>query len=219
MFGVCAVFFAFAFVAALGWRHRTQPSALPPERVLVGVRSALQYARHSPVMLAQLLRTLLFVGAASGLWALLPIVAHNRLALSADGYGLLLGCLGTGAIVGAVAAVRLRRTWSMNSVGIGSATMYTIGVAVVADSSSTVVVCVALALAGAGWAVVGNVNLTAIQTAIPPWVRARAMALYLLVFQGAMAAGGALWGAVATRWSIELALFAQRRGARGHGAC
>jgi MFS family permease len=121
---------------------------------------------------------------------------------------LLLGCLGTGAVVGAVAAVRLRRKWSMNAVGIVSAMLYTLGVAAVAESSSTIVVCIALGLAGAGWAVVGNVNLTAIQTAIPPWVRARAMALYLLVFQGAMAAGGALWGGAATRWSIEVALLA-----------
>ena len=77
-----------------------------------------------------------------------------------------------------------------------------------AESSSTVLTCVALGFAGAGWAVVGNVNLTAIQTAIPPWVRARAMALYLLVFQGAMALGSLLWGTVATHAGIEGALLA-----------
>jgi hypothetical protein len=158
-------------------------------------------------MQSQLLRTLLFVGSASGLWALLPIVARDRLSLGADGYGLLLGCLGTGAIIGAVGAVRVQRRWSLNAVGIASTLTYALGVAVVALSPNTGVVCIALGLTGAGWAVVGNVNLTAIQTAIPPWVRARAMALYMLVFQGAMAAGGALWGAAATHWSLETALY------------
>jgi MFS family permease len=181
---------------------------LPPERILVGVRSALQYARHSPVMQSQLARTLMFVGAASGLWALLPLVARSRLGLGADGYGLLLGCLGAGAVTGAVSAVRLSRRWSLNTVGIASALVYAAGVAVVCLSLDTVLVCIALVGAGAGWAIVGNVNLTAIQTAIPPWVRARAMALYMLVFQGSMAAGGALWGGIATHRSLEAALLA-----------
>jgi predicted MFS family arabinose efflux permease len=206
VFAVCALFCAFACVNALRWRHRSGSRDVPPERVLLGVRGALQYARHSPVIRKQLLRTLLFVGAASGLWALLPIVARERLRLDADGYGLLLGCLGTGAIFGSFAAERLRRRWSFNNVGIASTLAYSVGVVFTAMSFRTSVVCIALGLAGAGWAVVGNVNLTAIQTAIPPWVRARAMALYLLVFQGAMAAGGVIWGAVATRSGLEYAL-------------
>ena len=137
---------------------------------------------------------------------MLPVVARSRLGLGADGYGLLLGCLGAGAVIGSVVAVRLSRRWSLNAVGVASALVYTAGVAVVCASLDIAFVCIALVCAGAGWAVVGNVNLTAIQTAIPPWVRARAMALYLLVFQGSMAAGGALWGSVATRWSLEAAL-------------
>ena len=208
VFALCTLLFGFAFTAALRWRHQAQARDLPPEHILVGVRGALQYAKHSPVMQSQLMRTLMFVGAASGLWALLPIVASSRLSLGADGYGLLLGCLGAGAVAGAVIAVRLSRRWSLNSVGIASALLYTASVAVVCVSRDMPLVCIALTCAGAGWAIVGNVNLTAIQTAIPPWVRARAMALYLLVFQGSMAAGGVLWGGVATHSSLEVALLA-----------
>jgi predicted MFS family arabinose efflux permease len=206
LFAACALFALVAFVATLRWKHVAQPSDLPPEPMLVGVRGALQYARHSPVMRAQLLRTLIYVTAASGLWALLAIVARDRLALGAGGYGLLLGCMGAGAVIGALLALALRRRWSLNTLGSASALSYTIGVLVVARSSNLVAVCIALGFAGAGWAVVGNVNLTAIQTAIPPWVRARAMALYMLVFQGAMAIGGVLWGVAATHWSLEVAL-------------
>ena len=78
-------------VNAWRWRHSTRPPDFPPERVLLGVQSALQYARHSPVIRVQLGRTLLFVGAASCVWALLPLLARDRLGLEADGYGLLLG--------------------------------------------------------------------------------------------------------------------------------
>ena len=208
VFALCTLFFAYAFANAWRWRPSTRAPDLPPERVLLGVQSALQYARHSPVIRVQLVRTLLFVGAASCVWALLPLLARDRLGLEADGYGLLLGSLGTGAIVGAFASERMRRRWGMNAVGIASTLIYAAGTFVTAESNNVAITCVALGCAGAGWAVVGNVNLTAIQTAIPPWVRARAMALYLLAFQGAMALGGALWGTVATHWGTEAALLA-----------
>ena len=42
--------------------------------------------------------------------------------------------------------------------------------------------------------------------AAPPWVRARALAFYLLMFQGGMAAGSAVWGAVAQYAGISVAL-------------
>jgi hypothetical protein len=49
-----------------------------------------------------LLRALLVVVPAMALWALLPLVAAERLGLAADGYGALFGALGVGAIVGAL---------------------------------------------------------------------------------------------------------------------
>jgi hypothetical protein len=47
---------------------------------------------------------------------------------------------------------------------------------------------------------------TAAQAAAPAWVRARALAVYLLVFQGGMATGSVLWGAVAARTGIPIAM-------------
>jgi len=45
-----------------------------------------------------------------------------------------------------------------------------------------------------------------VQTVVPGWVRARALAVYMLVFQGGMAAGSALWGTLATYAGIPLTL-------------
>ena len=47
----------------------------------------------------------------------------------------------------------------------------------------------------------------AAQQASPPWVRARALAVYLIVFQAGMAGGSALWGAVAARAGLNAAYF------------
>jgi hypothetical protein len=52
----------------------------------------------------------------------------------------------------------------------------------------------------------------ATRTAVPSWVRARALALYLLTFQGAMAAGGILWGAITEQAGIATALLGAAAG-------
>jgi hypothetical protein len=58
--------------------------------------------RFSPQLRALLARSAIFVVSASALWALLPVVARQRLGLDSSGYGLLLACLGIGAVGGAL---------------------------------------------------------------------------------------------------------------------
>jgi Transmembrane secretion effector len=54
-----------------------------------------------------------------------------------------------------------------------------------------------LALGGLAWmATMASFNVSA-QSAAPDWVRARALGIYLLVFQGGMAASSFGWGAIA----------------------
>ena len=47
-----------------------------------------------------------------------------------------------------------------------------------------------------------------LQLALPNWVRARGLAYYLVVFQGAQALGAVIWGAVADATSVTVALLA-----------
>jgi hypothetical protein len=62
--------------------------------------------------------------------------------------------------------------------------------------------------AGFAWmAIVSSLNV-AVQLATPAWVRARVLAAFLLVFQGAIALGGVVWGALATRTSLRTSLLA-----------
>jgi quinol monooxygenase YgiN len=50
-----------------------------------------------------------------------------------------------------------------------------------------------------------SLNVAA-QMASPGWVKARALAVYLLVFQGAMTGGSVLWGSLASRTDVATAL-------------
>jgi MFS family permease len=82
------------------WPPRPHPpSRLPAERLWGGMLSALRFAWHSQTVLAQLVRTVAYSAAGSALWALLPVIGAKQLNLGAAGYGLLMGCLGTGAVL------------------------------------------------------------------------------------------------------------------------
>ena len=61
-------------------------------------------------------------------------------------------------------------------------------------------------LGGLSWiAVLTSFNVSA-QTALPNWVRARGLAVFLMVFFGSMSFGAFIWGQVATATSSSIAL-------------
>ena len=53
-----------------------------------------------------------------------------------------------------------------------------------------------LVLGGAAWMSVTSTFNTATQTSVPPWVRARAVAMHTLCALGSFAVGSAVWGAL-----------------------
>jgi MFS family permease len=195
------------FVGAL-FRLPAAPPRLDPEPFTNAMRLAVGYVRASPAMLRVLARTALWVLPASALWALLPVVASTRLKLNSTGYGLLLAALGVGAILGAWQLGRIRTRLSSTSLLVLAAAAYALALVVLAVGTSTPAAVAVLVLAGAGWtAVLATLNATA-QLLLPAWVRARALAVYLLVFQGGQALGSLVWGAVAGLASTEVSLLA-----------
>jgi MFS family permease len=155
-----------------------------------------------------LVRTALFIWPASALWALLPVVARGRLGLDATGFGLLLGALGLGSIAGAVLLPRLRRTVPIDRRVVAGTLLFAAATVGLATLGSVPLVWLTMVAAGVAWlAILTSFNVAA-QTAVPRWVRARALAVYLLVFQGGLAVGSALWGVVAGRVGERAALLA-----------
>src|SRR5215207_3572306 len=100
----------------LFWRSEQERSGLGPERIGAALWAGARYAKSSPRLRAVLLRTGLFLTFASALWALLPVVASRQLDLDSGGYGLLLACVGGGAVLGAAVLPSLRARGSMDAV-------------------------------------------------------------------------------------------------------
>jgi MFS family permease len=66
--------------------------------------------------------------------------------------------------------------------------------------------CLVLFTAGMAWiGILACFNVVA-QTMCPSWMRARALSMYLLVLQGGMAIGSAVWGWLAARQGVPAAL-------------
>jgi MFS family permease len=177
------------------WRREVHVSSrLPPEDVPGAMRAGMRYVRHSAPLRAVLLRTAVFVVPASALWALLPLLARRDLGLSATGYGLLLGCLGVGAIAGAFALPRLRARVTSDRLVFLASLAFAGASWSVGRVGSPVLDGVVLLGGGVAWiAAMSTLNVSA-QNAVPAWVRARALAVGLLVVQGGLALGGLLWG-------------------------
>src|SRR5215210_3692727 len=89
-------------LALLLWRRPRPESDTPRERFVPALRAGGRYIWHEPIMRRILLRILMFVVPGMALWALLPLIATQRLHLGADGFGALFGALGAGAILGAL---------------------------------------------------------------------------------------------------------------------
>jgi MFS family permease len=131
------------------------------------------------------------------LWALLPLLAEQRLGLGAGGYGVLLGALGVGAVLGALVMPRVRTALSINQMLAVSGLVYAVALAVVAWVREPVVATVALIPAGAAWmTVLSNLNAE-LQLFLPGWVRARGLGTYQTVFFGGQALGALVWGVLA----------------------
>lgn len=172
------------------------PSRLPAERLWGGMLSALRFARHSDIVLAQLVRTAAFGAAGSALWALLPSVAQQKLGLGATGFGFLMACMGGGAVLAGLSIARLRSTLGLEKLVAACCLVFAIVMAVAAAASQRWLVYPTLVAGGGAWMAFMSTFNTATQTSAPPWVRARASAMHVLAALGAFALGSAVWGAL-----------------------
>ncbi|MGB8179654.1 MAG: MFS transporter [Acidimicrobiales bacterium] len=197
-------FVIYGIVVAL-WRPSKDLTPQNPESFISALRAGGRYVRYSPIVRRILFRATVFLVPASAIWGLLPLVASRRLGLGPSGYGLLLGALGVGAIMGASVLARIRAKASANGlVGVASG-VFVIALVVVALVHSTIGTDLVLIPAGATWVwMLATVN-TSLQLFLPAWVRARGLSIYQMVLFGAQGLGALVWGVVADAYGLTSA--------------
>lgn len=205
VFTINAASFLVTMAAIVAWHRRVETNPLGAERMVPALRAGYRYVYNAPRIRRILARALLFVPAAAALWALLPVAAAQQLGLGAGGYGLLLGAIGVGAVLGAVLLPRIRARWSSN-VALAGGGAFAVVLALIAVVRIPWLTGVILIVAGIAWVGVLSTFNSQMQVTARGWVRARALAVYLTVFQGSMAIGAAVWGALANNVSLVGAL-------------
>ncbi|WP_454621927.1 MFS transporter [Bradyrhizobium cenepequi] len=196
------------------WRPpRRRAGHLPAERFGRAIRTGLRYARHNRHLRATLLRAVGFFLFASAYWALLPLVAQSQIAAGPEIYGILLGAIGAGAVAAAFGLPWAKRQLGADrlvAAGTGGTALALVLFGVARDATTALMASV---LAGGSWiAVLSTLNVSA-QVALPEWVRARGLALFMTVYLGAHTAGSALWGKVAQLYGLPIAHFIAAAGA------
>lgn len=213
VFSLNALSFVAVIVVLFAW-NRTPPfkSALPSERILGSLRSGARYLRHSPPLKAVFLRAFIFTTFASAAWALLAVVAREHLHSGAMGYGILNGCLGAGAVLGAAFLPNLRRRASADAITSVAALVFVCSLAALGLSRSTLLLVFFLLAAGFAWTSTTSTFNVAVQLSVPGWVQARALGAYQTIFWAGMAFGSSLWGFVAEHTSTTDSLLAASAG-------
>lgn len=209
---VDAVSFLGVIAVLVLWRRRLEATELPAEHFVGAMRAGMRYARDSGPLRSTLIRAAAFFFFASGYWALLPLVAKERLADGSLLYSLLLTCLGVGAVVGAFALPQVRRAIGPDRMVAFGTLITAAAVLALALVREAVVVATACLALGVGWiAVLSSLNVAA-QVALPAWVKARGLSIYLVAFFGAMTLGSVFWGQVADSLGISVSLLVSAAG-------
>src|SRR5215207_6590624 len=205
VFLINGVLFFISLCVFFRWEGSRDHDAWP-ETFAEALQAGLRFARNAPALRAVLVRAALFMVGGSAVLALLPLVARRQLGLGSDRYGLLLGCFGLGAVIGATLLSRLRRRASRNRIVAGASVVLAASTFSLAFVPDPILAGLALLVGGASWlSTMANLNTTA-QTVLPAWVRARGLALYVLTFQTCIAAGSAVWGIAAEGLSVRIAM-------------
>jgi len=196
-----ASFFGVIFFLCKWKRSPHEP--LPTRSVRGAVLDGFRYVRGAPQVRSVLIRTAAFSLGATSLLALLPVICQSH---GAQGYGFLLTCFGLGALSGAALLPRLRLHYSVDGLVAGATLVFAAMTFAAGQVHVFEWLCLVLFTAGAAWiGILACFNVVA-QTMCPSWMRARALSMYLLVLQGGMAIGSAVWGGLAARVGVPAAL-------------
>lgn len=211
-YGMDVLSYVFVIAALLWWKRPAAGDSALSENFLGAFRAGLRYTRASKELHRVLLRAAVFFLFASAVWALLPLVARQMLGGTAGFYGVLLGAVGAGAIIGALVMPRLSAHLDTDGLVLLASVVSAAVMAMLVFAPPKWLAVLLLVLLGMGWITALTTFNSVAQAILPNWVRGRGLAVYLMVFNGAMAAGSLGWGLVAREIGVPYALAASAAG-------
>jgi predicted MFS family arabinose efflux permease len=205
-FVVAAACNLFIIAVLVSWRRPRVRHDLPREPFGRAMAAGFRYVLGTPTILAVMARCFVFTVMASAVWALLPLIARENLGGGPSVYGLLLGSLGAGALLGAVSIGALRRRVGGEVLVAVGSVLFALPNVAIAASPTLYVAVPALTVGGAAWMTTLSSFNIMIQLSAADWVKARALATYFMALFGGLALGSWGWGHVADIWGTQTGL-------------
>lgn len=219
-FIINALSFIAIIWAFLWWSPAKANEPLPKEPIPGAIKAGIRYARYSKPLRATLWRAFAFFISASAFWALLPIFVKVEMQGGADLYGLLIAAIGLGAVIGAFLSPKVKKRLNSDQITWVAASFI---IATMMFSAfpvnntfltylfpswpiDEILAVIGSIFFGISWIWTLSTFSVSAQSALPDWVRARGLAIYLMVFFGSMSLGSIVWGAVASHMGIKTAL-------------
>lgn len=182
------------------------PSPLPRESMTAAIYTGARFTAMSSEIKAAIARGTLFGLASISILALLPLIVRDQFAGGPIAYGILMGSFGTGAVLGGVSNGVFRRKLSQERlITLACAACATCCISL-ALTPALALAATALTLGGAGWVIAWSSLSVSVQLASPRWIAGRTISIYNALTSGGITAGSLVWGAMAQKYSLALAL-------------
>lgn len=206
-FGFNACSFLAVVVVLLSWKPVLAEEARSSKRpeFTAELKKGLYVIRNSPELRNTLLRLFAFAVPACILWSLLSLVATEKLQFAERGFGVCLGVIGLGAVLGGVYLPWVRQRVSSETIVVAAQLVYGLMCVLIGFAGQVWLVVPSLLVLGVCWmATMTTFNATA-QVYLPRKFRARGMAAFMMAFASGMALGSATWGWLARATNISVA--------------
>jgi predicted MFS family arabinose efflux permease len=188
---------AAAIGSTLTWR--TPPRDHPRQRMHLGraMLEGLAYGYANRNIRILLIRVFCWVFCAVGLWGLMPMIAKYALGGGPFDFGLMLACLGIGALGGAALMARWYEKSGVESILRITTVVFAVIMVATATLHSLILLAPFLLVGGAVWIVFMTTPAAAIQLLAPAPIRGRIVAVHFMVLYGGYGLGSWFWGLVA----------------------
>jgi predicted MFS family arabinose efflux permease len=203
---------ALSFVGLLSvywawWRERgaVTPARVDFKRSLAdGISTALGCARYRRILIN--VCTVFFATIAFA--SLLPVFVRDVLHRDSGVFGVLMGSLGAGAVIGACILPSVRTRLGKTCLLSCALLVYGAMLVLLPFLHSLWLLVPLIVAAGMAWSATVSTMNAAAQLSFPQHIRARTLSIYLFVMAGGYTAGSLVWGRVADQVGVQAALSA-----------
>ena len=187
----------------LSWNPPREPApSAQKTRIAIAILEGLRTAYTIDPLRRIMIRCVSFTLCGSAIWALMPLVARDLVGGGPEQFGLLLGALGLGAVLGAAASHEIRRRADSEMVVRIAGGIVGVALIVVSLAPGFAATFIILVLAGMAWVQALSGFSVASQMWAPRAVVGRVMALNSTMTFGGLAIGSWIWGHLAEAFGI-----------------